>query len=201
MSCVNFNHPEYIKLKNRALLDGRDSFNFKLDMDIFDTEEGRWPISLEDLDKGVQKSKDRGRMNDVAVYIATVNSPAFSNEKKNIFEFRVVEGSDKINTRDQAIEVAKKVMDKLNEQFNYPGSPNFARLETKDIVKVIIENNQKFLDSFLTKEESKRIADSNEYFESETESDLEATQRAEQELLDLLGKDPEEGGVNQFCSN
>jgi len=195
MSCVNFNHPEYIKLKNRALLDGRDSFNFKLDMDIFDTEEGRWPTSLEDLDKGVQKSKDRGRMNDVAVNIATVNSPAFSNEKKNIFEFRVVEDSDKINTRDQAIEVAKKVMDKLNEQFNYPGSPNFARLETKNIVKVIIENNQKFLDSFLTKERDQEIVDSNEYYESEQEAQL----RAEQEFMNKLDTG-EPDSINQFCS-
>jgi hypothetical protein len=195
MSCVNFNHPEYIKLKNRALLDGRDSFNFKLDMDIFDTEEGRWPTSLEDLDKGVQKSKDRGRMNDVAVNIATVNSPAFTNEKKNIFEFRVVEGSDKINTRDQAIEVAKKVMDKLNEQFNYHGSPNFARLETKNIVKVIIENNQKFLDSFLTKERDQEIVDSNEYYESEQEAQL----RAEQEFMNKLDTG-EPDSINQFCS-
>lgn len=191
MSCVNFNHPDYIKLKNKALLDGREPSDFKIDMDIFDTEEGRFPTSLEELDKGVQRHKDRGRMNDAMVNIATVNSPAFSNEKKNIFEFKVVEGSDKINTRDQAIEVAKKVMDKLNEQFNYPGSPNIARLETKDIVKVIIETNQKFLDSFLNKEEQQAIQTANEYYESEAE----AQQRAEEDLNNLIST----GKVEQTC--
>lgn len=196
MSCVNFNHPDYIKLKNKALLDGRESSNFKIDMDIFDTEEGRFPTSLEELDKGVQRHKDRGRMNDAMVDIATVNSPAFSNEKKNVFEFRVVEGSDKINTREQAIEVAKKVMDKLNEEFNYPGSPNIARLDTKNIVKVIIETNQKFLDAFLNKEEQQAIETANEYYESEAE----AQQRAEQEFLGKLDKPEDEGGITQFCS-
>lgn len=196
MSCVNFNHPDYIKLKNKALLDGRDSINFKIDMDIFDTEEGRFPTSLEELDKGVQRHRDRSRMNDAMVNIATVNSPAFSNEKKNVFEFRVVANSDKINTREQAVEVAKKVMDKLNEEFNYPGSPNIARLETKDIVKVIIETNQKFLDAFLNKEEQQAIETANEYYELESE----AQQRAEQEFLDKLDKPEDEGGITQFCS-
>lgn len=208
MICVNFNDSEYKRLKTQALLEGRSDIDFNLDMNIFNTQEGRFPKSIEELNKVIQDFKDRGRMNDAAIKIATIHSPAFSNPKLNVFEFKVVESSDRIKARNEAVKVAEKVMTALNEEFNYPGSPNIARLDTTSTVKVVLEPNQKFIATFLLKEtktqneeDLKTQDDYNEYYNSQLESELEATQRAEQEVLNLLGKPEEEGGINQFCNN
>ena len=196
MSCVNINHPEYIKLKQLAIEAGRDSMNFKLDMDLFNKEELRFPTSLEDLDKGIERFQYKSFMHDQIVKIAKINSPAFSNDKKNIFEFRVVKESNKINSYEQAVEVAKKVVNKINEKFNFEGQPNLARLSTSTgIVKVHVEPTTKIIDAFITKQKQSDLQDYMEY-SNENENTIDSYYQAVIDFRNLV----ESGEITQFCS-
>lgn len=196
MSCVNINHPEYIKLKQLAIEAGRDSMNFKLDMDLFNKEELRFPTSLEDLDKGIERFQYKSFMHDQIVEIAKINSLAFSNDKKNIFEFRVVKESNKINSYEQAVEVAKKVVNKINEKFNFEGQPNLARLSTSTgIVKVHVEPTTKIIDAFITKQKQSDLQDYMEY-SNENENTIDSYYQAVIDFRNLV----ESGEITQFCS-
>lgn len=192
MNCVNIKHPNYIKLEKEALSQGRDLVNFKLDMDLFNTENLSLPNSLEELDKGIERFEYRSYMHDKIVNIAKLNSPSFSNDKPNIFEIRVVESSDKIKTYEQTVEVAKKIVDKINKEFNFEGQNNLARLSTSSgVTKVIIEPTNKIIDAFITREKESDLNDLLDY---------EASITPEEDFSNLLDIPESKGGITQFCS-
>lgn len=198
MSCINTGHPQYKALKQLAVQDKRDTLDFYLDVSRYNDLYLKFPTSLSELDNGLEDIYYRDLLATEVFKIAQLNSPAVTNPKTNVFEFRVVERSDKINTRGQAYKAAENTVKEINSRFSVAGQPNIVRLSDESgIIKITLEPNQYTIDSYKTKLKTQELQDKLEYEESNNVEDTYdvSEEEASKRFNELLASDE----IKQTC--
>ncbi len=196
MACLNISSPQYIKLQKEAEQTWKSKLDLYIDVSSFNNYFDRFPNSLSELDKGLEFINYKNYMSDDIARIVMINSPAIERVKPNRYEFKVVAGSTKLDTRGKLYETAKRLAEQVNNEFVNSNQKDIARVtDESGIVSLIIEPNSEVINSYMETSYRKAAQDRMEYEEELKDNEDISDFQAEMKFNEML----ESGEINQTC--
>ncbi len=196
MACLNISSPQYIKLQKEAERTWKSKLDLYIDVSSFNNYFDRFPNSLSELDKGLEFINYKNYMSDDIARIVMINSPAIERVKPNRYEFKVVAGSTKLDTRGKLYETAKRLAEQVNNEFVNSNQKDIARVtDESGIVSLIIEPNSEVINSYMETSYRKAAQDRMEYEEELKDNEDISDFQAEMKFNEML----ESGEINQTC--
>jgi hypothetical protein len=196
MACINISSPQYRKLQKEAEQTWKSKLDLYIDVSSFNNYFDRFPNSLSELDKGLEFINYKNYMSDDIARIVMINSPAIERVKPNRYEFKVVAGSTKLDTRGKLYETAKRLAEQVNNEFVNSNQKDIARVtDESGIVSLIIEPNSEVINSYMETSYRKAAQDRMEYEEELKDNEDISDFQAEMKFNEML----ESGEINQTC--
>jgi len=196
MAWLNISSPQYIKLQKEAERTWKSKLDLYIDVSSFNNYFDRFPNSLSELDKGLEFINYKNYMSDDIARIVMINSPAIERVKPNRYEFKVVAGSTKLDTRGKLYETAKRLAEQVNNEFVNSNQKDIARVtDESGIVSLIIEPNSEVINSYMETSYRKAAQDRMEYEEELKDNEDISDFQAEMKFNEML----ESGEINQTC--
>ena len=198
MSCLNVKSPDYIILKKDAENSNRSLLDLYINANVYNNYFDKIPRTIKELDEGLEFIKYHHYLTDAVKDMIMLDSPAVTQNpnKSNVFEFRVVEGSTMINTRDRAYATAKRLTDKINNEYVSENQKPLARLSDNDgIIKIILEPSSSVINSYMNNSKLANEQDRLEYENELNQDPYMDEMRARLEFQKLIDK----GEIKQTC--
>jgi len=184
------------KLQKEAEQTWKSKLDLYIDVSSFNNYFDRFPNSLSELDKGLEFINYKNYMSDDIARIVMINSPAIERVKPNRYEFKVVAGSTKLDTRGKLYETAKRLAEQVNNEFVNSNQKDIARVtDESGIVSLIIEPNSEVINSYMETSYRKAAQDRMEYEEELKDNEDISDFQAEMKFNEML----ESGEINQTC--
>jgi len=200
MNCINTSNPQYKNLLKLAESVNKNNLDLYLDVSRFNNYFNRFPNNLEELDRGIDFIKTGDLLSEQIADMVMLDTPAITRAKANRYEFKVVEGSDKLGTRGKNYETAKRLVSEINNKYVNKGSSNIARVtDESGIVTLIIEPSLQVIENYRQNLNRQGEISRLEY-EEETRVSEDMYERSNYDGIQDFEKLLESEEISQFCS-